>query len=161
VLESPTQFLCERVLKQEERPGADAPGGCGFVLPRTVCKREITRDEAQVYLRTGKTDLLTDFTSRFGRPFAATLVLKKNGRHGFEFQPREAGARARGGAAGADAQAGAEAAAKKTTRKKAGGKKAGRKQAGRKQPAAGRKQSSTRKKSGAAGARSRKSVPPS
>jgi DNA topoisomerase-3 len=163
VLESPTQFLCERVLKQEERPGADAPGGCGFVLPRTVCKREITRDEAQVYLRTGKTDLLTDFTSRFGRPFAATLVLKKNGRHGFEFQPREAGARARSGGTGADAQTGAlaEASGRKTTRKKAGGKKTGRKQAGRKQQAAGRKKSPTRKKSGASGARSRKSVPPS
>jgi DNA topoisomerase-3 len=60
-------------------------------LPRTVCKREITRDEALVYLRDGKTELLTDFTSRFGRPFSAHLVLKENGRHGFEFPPRAAG----------------------------------------------------------------------
>jgi DNA topoisomerase-3 len=61
------------------------------VLPRTVCKRELTRDEALVYLRDGKTELLTDFTSRFGRPFSAQLVLKENGRHGFEFPPRAAG----------------------------------------------------------------------
>jgi DNA topoisomerase-3 len=93
VVESPTQFVCERLLKQEElsKHGA-APRSCGFVFPRTVCKREITREEAEVYLRTGKTGLLTEFTSRFGRPFSATLVLKKNGRHGFEFQPREGGA---------------------------------------------------------------------
>ena len=68
-----------------------AEQGCGFVLPRTVCKREIARDEAEVYLKTKNTGLLTEFTSRFGRPFAATLVLKPNGRHGFEFQPREGG----------------------------------------------------------------------
>src|SRR4029453_10167524 len=59
-----------------------------FVLPRTVCKREITREEALVYLRSGRTELLTEFTSRFGRPFSAVLFLKENGRHGFEFPPR-------------------------------------------------------------------------
>ena len=62
------------------------------MLPRTVCKREITRDEALVYLRDGTTELLPDFTSRFGRPFSAQLVLKENGRHGFEFPPRAEGA---------------------------------------------------------------------
>jgi DNA topoisomerase-3 len=86
VVESTTSFVCERTLKDDN---GGAARSCGFVLPRTVCKREIARDEALVYLRTGKTGLLSDFTSRFGRPFAATLVLKKNARHGFEFQPRE------------------------------------------------------------------------
>jgi DNA topoisomerase-3 len=62
-----------------------------------VCKREITRDEALVYLRTGRTEVLTDFTSRFGRPFSATLVLKETGRHGFEFPPR---GKAEGGGGG-------------------------------------------------------------
>jgi hypothetical protein len=95
IVESPTQFVCERKLKQEEL-GRDEtqPRSCGFVLPRSVCRREITRDEALVYVRTGKTDLLTDFTSRFGRPFSAILVLKENGRHGFEFPPRGAKAEA-------------------------------------------------------------------
>ncbi|MBW1686674.1 MAG: DNA topoisomerase III [Deltaproteobacteria bacterium] len=133
VVESPTQFVCERALKREES-GADdaqAPKGCDFVLPRTVCKREITREEAQVYVRVGKTELLSDFTSRFGRPFAATLVLKKNGRHGFEFQPRER-------------RSGASAGRKKATRKK---KAATRKKATRKK--ASRKTSSTRKKAAA------------
>ena len=55
-----------------------------------MCKREITREEALVYLQNRRTDLLTDFTSRKGRPFSATLVLKDTGRHGFEFPPRQA-----------------------------------------------------------------------
>jgi DNA topoisomerase-3 len=115
VVESPTQFVCERALK-DETAGKDEsrPRSCGFVLPRTVCKREITREEALVYLETGKTELLSDFTSRFGRPFAATLVMKKNGRHGFEFQPRGR-ARADAGAAPADA-APAEAAPPETAK---------------------------------------------
>jgi DNA topoisomerase-3 len=89
VVESSTLFVCERRLKEEELGKDESrPKSCGFALPRTVCKREIERQEARVYLETGKTGLLTEFTSRFGRPFAATLVLQKNGRHGFEFQPR-------------------------------------------------------------------------
>jgi DNA topoisomerase-3 len=91
VVETPTHFVCERKLKEAELEGGDGeerPKSCGFTLPRTVCKREITREEAAVYLSQGRTDLLTDFTSRYGRPFSATLVLKKTGRHGFEFPPR-------------------------------------------------------------------------
>ncbi|HBZ71425.1 MAG TPA: hypothetical protein DEP35_17525, partial [Deltaproteobacteria bacterium] len=77
VIESSTHFICERKLKEEQNGKDDSlPKSCGFQLPRTVCKREITREEAMVYLRTGRTELLTDFTSRFGRPFSATLVLK-------------------------------------------------------------------------------------
>jgi DNA topoisomerase-3 len=106
VIESSTHFICERKLKEEQHGKDDSlPKSCGFQLPRTVCKREITREEALVYLRTGRTELLTDFTSRFGRPFSATLVLKESGRHGFEFPPRAP----RGGKAGADKGEGGEA----------------------------------------------------
>ncbi len=134
IVESPVWFVCERKLKEAElsreelkrRKEEGHPQSCGFVLPRTVCKREITRDEALHYLREGKTELLTDFTSRFGRPFSATLVLKDNGRHGFEFPPR--------GKQGGEDAAGAastrnKAPRKKTTRKKAAGKKTTRKKA--------------------------------
>jgi DNA topoisomerase-3 len=131
VLESPRQFVCERTLKEEELgKDEERPKSCGFVMPRTVCKREITRDEALVYLKTGKTELLTDFTSRFGRPFAATLVLKENGRHGFEFQPRTGGRRG-GAASDSDAQV----TRKKTTRKKSPRKKTPRKKAASKKTA--------------------------
>jgi DNA topoisomerase-3 len=110
VVETSTQFACTTRLQSEEQqaafrearrvareqgapppPKPEQPDHPGVVLPRTVCKREITRDEALVYLRDGKTELLTDFTSRFGRPFSAQLVLKESGRHGFEFPPRAAG----------------------------------------------------------------------
>jgi DNA topoisomerase-3 len=92
---------------------------CGFVLPRTVCKREITREEFLVYLRTGKTELLEDFTSRLGRPFSATLVLKESGRHGFEFPPRKSKGAGKGRAAAGTKRA-------KTTRRKTTTKKPSR-----------------------------------
>jgi DNA topoisomerase-3 len=128
IIESPTLFVCERKLKESElskeerkkRKEDGAPQSCGFVMPRTVCKREITREEAEHYLRTGKTELLTDFTSRFGRPFSATLVLKDTGRHGFEFPPRKrAGEDENGAAATPDASTtAAPAAPKKRARAK-------------------------------------------
>ena len=131
VIETPTHFACTAWVADAEAQAAfraakkaareagaeppekpEKPDHALFVFPRTVCKREITRDEALVYLRDGKTELLTDFTSRHGRPFSATLVLKDTGRHGFEFPPRgkqakEAGEGAATGGEAASASAGA------------------------------------------------------
>jgi DNA topoisomerase-3 len=160
VIETPTRFGCRAGLEAlaQGKPARDAPKSCPFVLPRTVCKREITRDEALEYVTNKRTGLLTEFTSRFGRPFAATLFLKENGRHGFEFQPRgkaaEAGAapgagqppprrggrgRRRGAAAPAEAEAGVassgEAAAPVTG---APGRKPRRKKGGPPSPLAAR-----------------------
>jgi DNA topoisomerase-3 len=145
VVESPTQFVCERVLKRED-PNADAeaPKGCNFVLPRTICKREISREEAQVYVRTGKTEPLSDFTSRFGRPFAATLVLKKNGRHGFEFQPRAERSRAPGGRKKTTSKKGRKATTRKKTSRKASSRKSASTRKSRKKAAA--KKTTARKK---------------
>ncbi|MEE2664403.1 MAG: DNA topoisomerase [Myxococcota bacterium] len=99
---------------------------CSYVLPRTVCKRELVRDEALHYLTQGRTELLTDFTSRFGRPFSATLVLQESGRHGFEFQPRAAGSKKAGKKSG-----------KKTGKKT--GKKSGKKTSRKRSRKAARK----------------------
>jgi DNA topoisomerase-3 len=152
VVESPTHYVCERKLKQEEL-GEEAPRckSCGFGLPRTVCRREITREEAQFYIENGKTELLPDFTSRFGRPFSAVLVLKETGRHGFEFPPRTrakgragAGSSKGGARKGKSAAAGGKRAAakssprKKTSRKKAPGAKASPKKSTRKKATAAR-----------------------
>jgi len=145
VVETPTHFICQRKAAEDARAAElkrqkqawkkagktpkeiralaaaaapDDPPSCGFILPRTVCKREITRDEALVYLRTGRTELLEDFTSRFGRPFSATLVLKETGRHGFEFPPRKArGAAARDDSESTSASGSAERGGKPTARK--------------------------------------------
>jgi DNA topoisomerase-3 len=145
VVETPTYFACTTRLASDEQqaafrearrlarekgveapPKPEPPDHPGLLLPRTVCKREITRDEALVYLRDGKTELLPDFTSRFGRPFSAQLVLKENGRHGFEFPPRAEGAgrgRRRGDAPARAAAADATAPRKVVRRRKAGGRR--------------------------------------
>jgi DNA topoisomerase III len=169
IIESPTLFVCERKLKESELTKEErkkqkedgVPQSCGFVMPRTVCKREITREEAEHYLRTGKTELLTDFTSRFGRPFSATLVLKDTGRHGFEFPPRKRAGEEEGGASAEAAPAGADApAAPKPKRAKkaapekaepappAAAKTARKKTPRKKSP---RKKAASRKKESAAG----------
>ena len=80
------------------------------------------RDEAELYMKNGRTELLTEFTSQYGRPFAATLVFNPDtGRHSFEFQPRKKAAD--GGKAGGRKKG----TRKKTTRKKATRKKTTRK----------------------------------
>jgi len=165
IIETATQFICRRKQVEDQRAEelklqkrewkkegktpkeiralaaeaqSDEAPSCGFVFPRTVCKREITRDEALVYLGTGRTELLEEFTSRFGRPFSATLVLKETGRHGFEFPPRKARGRAAGEADSAASPRRGAGSKKKTTKKKTKKKKATKKKATKKK-AAGRK----------------------
>jgi len=135
VVETRSTFICSKglaVLRALERDEASSvpvrprqvPEGmeyCSFLLPRTVCKREITRAEAEAYLREKKTPTFEDFTSRKGRPFSAYLFLKDNGRHGFEFPPR--------GKAEDGATAGS-----------------GKKKAGKKKTASKKKTSTTKKK---------------
>jgi hypothetical protein len=66
----------------------------GVKFPRTVCQREMKRVDLIAYFgEQGHTDWIEDFISRKGRNFTARLVRKPNGRHGFEFKPREAGAK--------------------------------------------------------------------
>ena len=162
VVETPTQFACAERLKERSEKEAQEEKGkrrkrpkvCGFVMPRTVCKREITREEFLIYLRTGKTELLDSFTSRFGRPFSATLVLKESGRHGFEFPPRKTkGAReaSPGAAAGAKTTRRKATTKRKPTRKKASAKKTTRKKASARK--------ATRKKGAVRGTTRKKSSP--
>ena len=158
IVESPREYICERKLKEAEftkeelkqRKADGVPQSCGFVFPRTICKREIVRDEAMPYVKEGKTELLTDFTSRFGRPFSATLVLKDTGRHGFEFPPRKA----RGGG---DAEEGAKS-KKKTTRKKKTAKKKTTKKKTAKKKTARKKKTSAKKSTAKKTARKKKTT---
>ncbi len=63
---------------------------CKLDVPRIVKDRPLARSEAQQLLRDSRTELLEGFTSRYGKPYAAHLTLRKNGRLGWEFPPREA-----------------------------------------------------------------------
>jgi DNA topoisomerase-3 len=145
LVETPTHFACTTFLKQRDEKVKKPEG---IVLPRIVCKRVMTREEAAEFALNGQTPLIEDFISRFGRPFKATLKRKPDGRHTFEFPPRAEGAGGRGrgrgrGKAAAEkngeaegATAGAakpakksapkkKSAAKKKVAKKASGKAAG------------------------------------
>ena len=53
-----------------------------------ILQQPIEREQMQKLLATGRTDLLTTFISKKGRPFKAFLVKTPDGKIGFEFQPR-------------------------------------------------------------------------
>jgi DNA topoisomerase-3 len=59
-----------------------------FRVPRLMCKKEIPRETAVKLIENGKTDLITGFTSKKGRPFDAFLV-RNDARIRWEFPPRE------------------------------------------------------------------------
>ncbi len=75
IMETPTAFACQG-------------SGCSVSVPREICKREVTREEAITLFANNETVVLEGFISRAGKPFAASLYLKKNGRHGFRFGAR-------------------------------------------------------------------------
>jgi len=120
VVETPTHYVCRRDGGEE---------GCGARLPRSVCKREMRREEALPFFgEEGHTDWFEDFTSRKGRPFTARLVRRPDGRHAFEFKPRSGGRKKAGSKKVAGKKVTAKKTGKKTTKKKAG-KKAAKKEA--------------------------------
>ena len=75
IVESATSFVCK-------------DGSCSIAIPREICQREIKREEAAVLFKDGATDLLEGFISRAGKPFTASLYIKRTGRHGFKFENR-------------------------------------------------------------------------
>jgi DNA topoisomerase-3 len=84
IFETETSYICER-LQADRRP-------CKFKLSKTILGREISKEQAQKLLSTGKTDLLEGFISKRGRPFAAYLKLEE-GKVGFEFPEKAAAAK--------------------------------------------------------------------
>ncbi|MBC8370970.1 MAG: hypothetical protein H8E25_13310 [Planctomycetes bacterium] len=93
----------------------------GVKFPRTVCQREMTRADLISYFgEAGHTDWIEDFISRKGRNFTARLVRKPNGRHGFEFKPRDPAAKKK------------KSTKKKSTKKKSTKKKTSKKKSTKK-----------------------------
>jgi DNA topoisomerase-3 len=62
---------------------------CDFKTGKIILKRPIEREQVAKLLRTGRTDLLSKFISKKGRPFSAYLVAGADGKVGFEFEPRQ------------------------------------------------------------------------
>jgi DNA topoisomerase III len=79
IFETETNYICERSQANGKR--------CKFKLSKTILGREISKEQAQKLLDTGKTNLLEGFISKRGRPFSAYLKLE-DGKVGFEFPER-------------------------------------------------------------------------
>ncbi len=67
-------------------------GKCKFRMGKTICQREITREQLMKLIETGKTDLITRFISKKGKPFSAYLKLEGD-KVAFEFEPRKPAAK--------------------------------------------------------------------
>jgi len=75
-------YACEHGLGPEKK--------CAFRMGKMILQREISTDDVRKICTDGKTNLLTKFISKKGRPFNAFLVLdKKSGKVGFEFEERK------------------------------------------------------------------------
>jgi len=83
IFETETSYICEHS-QADRKP-------CKFKLSKTILGREISKEQAQKLLATGKTDLLEGFISKRGRPFSAYLKLE-DGKVGFEFPEKTASA---------------------------------------------------------------------
>jgi Zn finger protein HypA/HybF involved in hydrogenase expression len=81
VYEHGMNYACEKTIRKQ---------GCDFRTGKIILQRPIEREQVRKLLETGKTDLLEKFISKKGRPFKAYLVLKPDGKVGFEFEPRPA-----------------------------------------------------------------------
>jgi len=84
-------FVCDTRLKAFAA-GETQPKG--VMIPRLLCKRELTPAEVSGMLATGATSELKGFISKSDKPFSATLVLNKEGGFSFEFADRLDGAAA-------------------------------------------------------------------
>lgn len=81
VYEQGNAYVCERSVGPER--------SCDFRSGKLILQQPVERAQMQKLLAEGKTDLLTGFVSaRTRRKFAAFLVRDKDGKVGFEFEPR-------------------------------------------------------------------------
>ena len=86
--------LCESTIHETESAYVcrnNATDDCKARLPREMCKRKLSAEEARAFFEAGRTPLITDFISKRGRPFKAHLVLNRQGKRlvEWEFPPRE------------------------------------------------------------------------
>ncbi len=74
-------YACENAVAQ--------PKSCTFRMGKVILQRDISKEQAQKLIATGKTDLLPRFISKKGRAFSAYLKLE-NGKVGFQFEEKAA-----------------------------------------------------------------------
>jgi DNA topoisomerase-3 len=80
VFDHGTVYVCEKAVGPSR--------SCDFRSGKMILQQPVERAQMQKLLATGRTDLLTRFISRKGRPFKAFLVKTPEGKIGFEFLAR-------------------------------------------------------------------------
>jgi len=78
VLDAGEQYLCEKS-QADKKP-------CKFKVSKTILQQPIDHEQIKKLAGEGRTDLLQNFVSKSGRPFAAFLVLDDKQKATFEFQ---------------------------------------------------------------------------
>jgi DNA topoisomerase-3 len=81
VFEHGAVYVCEKAV--------GAARSCDFRSGKMILQQPVERAQMQKLLATGRTDLLTRFISKKGRPFKAYLAKTAEGRVGFEFEARK------------------------------------------------------------------------
>jgi DNA topoisomerase III len=81
VFDTEAGYLCEKSQADKKR--------CTFKISREILQQPIEAAQAQKILATSKSDLLSKFISKAGKPFPAFLVMDAKGKITFEFPPRE------------------------------------------------------------------------
>ncbi len=80
VYEHSLHYVCEKSIGTAR--------SCSFKIGKIILERPIEREQIIKLLGIGKTDLLTKFISKKGRPFSAYLVKNTEGKIGFEFEQK-------------------------------------------------------------------------
>tara|TARA_B100000686_G_scaffold346257_1_gene432551 strand:- start:1501 stop:3999 length:2499 start_codon:yes stop_codon:yes gene_type:complete len=81
VFEHGISYVCEKSV------GANRT--CNFKTGKIILNRPIEREQVTKLLQTGKTDLLSKFISKKGRPFSAYLAADDSGKTRFEFEQKQ------------------------------------------------------------------------
>lgn len=79
----PNNYLCKTAATDAKK--------CNAKLPRELCKKEISEENARKFFLEGKTGLIEGMISKKGRPFSSYLTCKPGEKRllGWEFPPRE------------------------------------------------------------------------
>lgn len=80
------EFECPKCKKKmESTPWAHKCDTCGISISKVVASRTMKDSEIKQLIETGKTDKLTGFKSKAGKPFSATLKLDSDFKTQFDF----------------------------------------------------------------------------
>lgn len=83
IYETQVNYICDVAAKDSKL--------CNAKLPRLLCKKEISTENAIKFFTEGKTGLIENMISKKGRPFSSFLLCKPGEKRllGWEFPPRE------------------------------------------------------------------------